>query len=89
MESYLNDRFLKTFRLLPNHVRREARQAYKLFKNDPYHPSLHFKKVGKNHPIYSARVTLNYRVLGIFEDNVITWFWIGTHDEYEKLLKGL
>lgn len=86
MKSFTNERFRKVFRRLPPHIRKQARDAYQLFKQDPFHPSLHFKKVGKNSPIYSARVNLEYRVLGVREKDEIIWFWIGTHDEYEKLI---
>jgi hypothetical protein len=36
---------------------------------------------------WSARVTDAYRVLGFREENAFTWFWIGPHDEYLRLLK--
>jgi hypothetical protein len=32
-------------------------------------------------------VNRNYRALGVeATPGVITWFWIGDHDEYERLL---
>jgi len=30
------------------------------------------------------RIKFGYRALGILENDVVTWFWIGGHDEYEK-----
>ncbi len=27
---------------------------------------------------------MGYRALGILEENTVTWFWIGDHDEYER-----
>lgn len=75
--------------LLPMEVRRQAREAYRLFKIDPHHPSLHFKKVHARQPIYSARVNLDYRSVGIIQDGEIVWFWIGPHRDYEKLLAKL
>jgi hypothetical protein len=30
-----------------------------------------------------------YRALGRIQDGVMYWFWIGKHDEYERLLKGI
>lgn len=83
----------KTFRQLLSHlppdIRRQAREAYRLFKNDPSHPSLHFKKVHTRQPIYSARVNIDYRSVGIIQDGEIVWFWIGPHRDYEKLLAKL
>lgn len=60
-----------------------------LFEQDPSHPSLRFKKVHPSRPIYSARVSQQYRALGVVADDEIIWFWIGSHDDYEKLLARL
>jgi mRNA-degrading endonuclease RelE of RelBE toxin-antitoxin system len=89
MNSFTSERFRKAFRRLPPPIRKQAREAYQQFKADPYHPSLHFKKVGKNQPIYSARVNLDYRVLGIWQGNDMIWFWIGSHAEYDTILNTL
>ncbi len=51
---------------------------------NPFHPSLHFKCVNDKENIWSARITRNYRAVGIFEGDAVTWFWIGSHDDYEK-----
>jgi len=50
----------------------------------PFHPSLHFKKVGKN--LWSARITLDYRALALKKDDDY-WIWLGAHDEYELFLR--
>jgi mRNA-degrading endonuclease RelE of RelBE toxin-antitoxin system len=89
MKSVVDARFRKAFRYLPPHIRKQARAAYKFFKEDPYHPSLHFKRVGRDLPIYSARVTLDYRVIGLRDGDTIVWLWIGSHDEYERILANL
>ncbi|MEM1393696.1 MAG: hypothetical protein AAGG00_10460 [Cyanobacteria bacterium P01_H01_bin.150] len=60
---------------------------YELLKQDSSHPSLHFKKIGKKY--WSVRAGLDYRALGIENDNGILWFWIGSHAEYDKLLGRL
>lgn len=65
-------------------VQEIARKNYKLLKNDARHPSLHFKKVGS---FYSARVGINYRALAIKDHNDFIWVWLGTHEEYERLIK--
>ncbi len=77
------------FKLLPAHVKRQAREAYKMFARDPHHPGLRFKQVEHNPPTYSARVGIGYRAVGILKDGTITWFWIGSHAEYDKLLARL
>jgi mRNA-degrading endonuclease HigB of HigAB toxin-antitoxin module len=68
-------------------VQQQASKAYTLWKTDPYHPSLQFKRVSQKQPIYSVRIGLNYRALGLLESNHIYWYWMGTHNEYDELLK--
>jgi len=53
-------------------------------KNNPYHPSLHFKKIGF---FWSVRIGLDYRALAIEDGEDFIWLWIGNHDEYERMLK--
>lgn len=89
----MNSRRTRHFRdalaALPFKVRKQAAAAYRRFRDDPYHPSLHFKKVHPRLPIYSARINDDYRVLGQLRNNGIVWFWIGKHAEYERILKQL
>ena len=89
MISHTNRHFRELFSKLPNVVQRQAREAYRQFKQNPYHPSLHFKKVHTIRPIYSARINVDYRAVGIKENGEIVWFWIGSHADYGKLLSQL
>ena len=89
MKSRATPRFWAGYRALPPHVQEHARRAYRLFRENPAHPSLHFKKVSDREPVYSARVTINYRVVGLLDGWLITWFWIGNHEEYDRLLNNL
>ncbi len=72
------------YRQLPRDVQELADQCYEMLKQNPRYPSLHFKKVGH---FWSARVGLHYRAIAVEEDNDIVWFWIGSHAEYDKLLR--
>jgi hypothetical protein len=45
---------------------------------------LHFKKIGK---LRSVRAGLNYRALALEDGEDFIWLWIGTHDEYRRLIK--
>jgi hypothetical protein len=65
-------------------IRGKARKAYRLWLDDPFHPSLHFKCINRRENIWSVRVTLGYRALGVFDEATVTWFWIGNHDNYEQ-----
>ena len=90
MKSHTTAAFRKRFAALPSSLRDRARIAYRLFSIDPHHSSLHFKRVHATEPVYSARVGRSYRVVGLIEeDGVIVWFWIGPHEQYEKLLASL
>jgi mRNA-degrading endonuclease RelE of RelBE toxin-antitoxin system len=89
MKSQINEDFLKAYRKLPKNVREQARKAYRLFRDNPQHPSLNFKPVHPNQPIYSARVSRGYRTVGIRVDDTIVWFWIGSHADYDTLLSNL
>ncbi len=90
MKSSLTKTFCKRLNQLPLSVQEQAEKAYELWREDPYHNSLQFKRVSQRQPIYSARVSLNYRVVGLLEPNDhIYWFWIGAHDEYDELLKRI
>lgn len=86
MRSKRTLQFKARFAQLPVDVRQQAYAAYRHFRADPSHPSLHFKKISPT--VYSARVGIGYRVLGRREaDDLMVWFWIGSHAEYDKLLK--
>lgn len=89
MNSFLLPQFLELYRALPAEVRQQARQAYALFQQDPHYPSLRFRQVHPTRPIFSARVGLHYRAVGIREGDNIFWFWIGSHAEYDHLLRQL
>ena len=89
MTSRTTGRFRKTFRKLPPNVQRQARAAYRLWMRDPSHPSLQFKRVHAREPIYSVRVGLGWRAVGVRNEDTVVWFWIGSHAEYDKLLSNL
>ena len=76
--------FWSRFDKLPESVKQLARKNFELLKQDPKHPSLRFKKVGR---FWSARVGLYYRTLAVEEGSDYIWVWIGDHDEYERLIR--
>jgi hypothetical protein len=81
--------FHKQFAALPVEVQRDALAAYEQFSKDPWYPGLHLESVqGKRgQTYYSVRVGLHYRALAERLPDTWLWFWIGTHAEYDKLLK--
>lgn len=70
-------------------AREAAQKAYRPFRENPKHPSLQFTKVHDREPVYSVRITVAYRAVGILENDEVTWFWIGHHAEYERLISNL
>jgi len=76
--------FWATYRDLPKNTRKSARKAYHLWQQNPFHPSLHFKCINFKEHIWSTRISLGYRAIGVFEGDTITWFWVGDHKAYEK-----
>ena len=86
MNSRTNRRFRELFALLPDHVQRQAREAYRHFRQDPFHPGLHFKQVHADPPIFSARVGMSYRAVGVRDGDTMVWYWIGSHADYDNLV---
>jgi hypothetical protein len=60
-----------------------ADKNFRLLRENPNHPSLHFKQVGR---FRSVRVGLHFRALAVELDDGLLWFWIGTHAEYDRLI---
>ena len=63
---------------------RPALSADGYFSENPFHPSLHFKCINAEENIWSVRVTLGCRAIGVMDKDTVTWFWIGDHNSYEK-----
>ena len=76
--------FWEAYRKLPDNVRALADKNYALLKENPQHPSLHFKKTGR---FWSVRVGLRYRALAVESGDDLIWFWIGSHADYDALIK--
>jgi hypothetical protein len=87
MKSHTTPRFWKCYERLRGEVQQQADLAYELWRNNPFHPSLQFKRVDPQAPIYSVRVGRGYRALGWLERDTVTWYWIGDHDEYDRLIR--
>ncbi|MCX7708133.1 MAG: hypothetical protein N2204_09010 [Anaerolineae bacterium] len=83
MKSRTTRSFREAFRALPSEVRERARRAYRLWRENPDLPGLRFKRVGQD---VSVRIGRDYRALGLIEGDVVYWYWIGRHDEYDRLI---
>lgn len=89
MTSRTTLRFRESYKNLPAQIRSSASKAYKVWQKDHKHPSLQFKKIHRTQPIYSVRISLAWRALGVKQGDTMIWFWIGSHAEYDKLIREL
>ena len=86
MNSHLDPAFLELYRRLPGDIQKQARKSYQLWKANPTHPSLHFKRIGLRVEAYSVRVGQGWRAVGIKADDTVIWFWIGSHADYDRVI---
>lgn len=86
MKSVATRRFWALFQALPSDVRELAIRNYHLWRRDPKHPSLHFRRLQGGKDRFSVRVGDHHRALGTVTADTITWVWIGTHAEYDRLV---
>lgn len=90
MRSELSDEFVRAFAKLPERVQKTARKNYKLWQQNPNHPSLEFKRLNTRNPVFSVRIGIGWRAVGVMKNpDTIVWFWVGSHSQYDKFLKGL
>jgi len=85
MKHFASQNFWRLYKKLPKATRGLADKNFELLKDDPKHPSLHFKKAGK---YWSARVGSGCRALAVEVDGNMIWFWIGSHSEYNMLIRN-
>ena len=83
VRSHALAQFWENYDALPEAIQEQADKQYQLFLENPNHPSLHLKQVG---PYWSVRITRGCRALARRRGNEFFWFWIGPHDEYERML---
>ena len=83
MKHFASSAFWRAYHSLPSHTRGLADKNFILLKENPRHPSLNFKKVGR---FWSVRIGTRYRALGVEVDDGILWFWIGSHADYDALI---
>lgn len=87
MIHYTTADFWKHYNSLPFNMQKLADKNFDLLKSEPQHPSLKLKPI-RNY--WSVRVGIHYRALGVNapDKRGIIWFWIGSHESYNKLIKN-
>lgn len=89
MESHINPAFRKCFAALSAEVQRAAIADYRLWKRDPFANGLHFKSVDTKKIVWSIRAGIGWRAFGTRKGDEIVWYWIGSHEEYNRLIKNV
>ena len=90
MQSFAIKRFWANYRRLPKEVRKDALKAYRLWKLDPFVRGLQFKEVNAEQNAWSVRVGIHWRAMGWrVEADTVVWFWIGSHAEYDTLIRQM
>jgi hypothetical protein len=87
LKSKLTEDFVVHFRRLPDSVKAQARRNYRLWRANPAHPSLQFKRIHPKDRLFSVRIGIGWRALGLVEGDTIYWFWIGSHADYDRILR--
>ena len=85
IKSRATPKFWNSFQALPAEIRQQAESAYRMFKRDPSLKGLDFKKLAGTKDLYSVRIGMHYRAIGRLGQSEIVWFFIGSHDEYDRL----
>ena len=89
MNSHTTQRFRDALSKLPLEIQEKTEEAYHLWQQDPQHPSLQFKRIHTVKPIYSVRVALGWRAVGVRRGNEMVWYWVGSHADYDQLISRL
>jgi hypothetical protein len=84
MKHFASPEFWAAYERVPRVVQTQADRHFDLLKNDPQHPSLKLKKVGR---FWSVRIGLRYRALAVELDGDLQWFWIGSHAAYDQIIR--
>ena len=76
--------FWERYDQLPPALQSPAKQAFRRFRRDPYHPLLRFKSLHGHPNAWSVRIGLHYRAVGLRSGDTLRRFWIGTHAQFDK-----
>jgi hypothetical protein len=89
MKSVATRRFWVLFRALPVDIQKLAVKNYRLWCENPNHPSLHFRLLQGSKNRFTVRVGERYRALGRLDSSTLIWVWIGSHAEYDRLVRSI
>ena len=84
MKIIYSSKFAKEYKKLPQKIKLIAEEKEKIFRKDPFDPSLKTHKLsGKLKNFYSFSIDYQYRIIFEFRGKDIIWFHkAGTHEIY-------
>jgi hypothetical protein len=88
MNSVATRRFWELFHALPAGIQTLAIKNYKLWRVNPNHPALHFRRLKGSDDRFTVRIGDHYRAIGRLRSGTIAWVWIGTHSDYDQLVRS-
>ena len=88
MKSQASPRFWQLFQDLPADVQRLAVKNYRLWQENPNHPSLRYRQLEGRENLVTVRIGDHYRALGLIEPGIVIWIWIGSHAKYDQLIRA-
>ena len=92
MKNRRTAQFRQQFAALPSRIQDIAKHKYRLFLEDPSHPSLRVHELADtrrgSHQCgsRSVSITMQYRAIYVTVDGVNLWYWVGTHAEYDAYI---
>lgn len=90
MKSTATPRFWQLLHDLPQKVQELAEKNYQLWLENPQHHSLNYKRLAGRGHRFSVRVGDHYRAIAWkLDDDSVEWVWIGSHADYDQLLKRM
>lgn len=87
IEIFVTEEFEMQYKKLTSAVRKKAEKQEKLFKENPFYPSLHTEKLEpKSYEVWSFRIDKNYRILFRFIGvNKALFLTLGPHSWIYKI----
>src|SRR5260370_23163377 len=71
MRSQATPRFWQLFKDLPTGVQRLAVKNYRLWRANPNHPSLRYRRLEGRENLVTVRIGNHYRALGLIESGIV------------------
>ena len=84
MISRATPEFWQLYHKLPLRIQSATRKAYQLFTQNAAHPSLRLERLRVDPRAWSVRITRDYRAVARRHGDEWLWFWIGTHNGFDR-----